>query len=49
MPGLYVNEKIVTGDIWCTMWEENNQIYRSSPYYTYETIYFAVKVGWDEK
>ena len=49
MPGLNVDEKIVAGDIWCAMWKENNQIFRSHLYYyNYETIYFAVKKGWDE-
>ena len=51
-PGLYIDQSVVTGDIWYAMWMNNGQAYVGDPQYGYpyyndETIYFAVKVGWD--
>ncbi len=53
-PGLYIDQSVVTADIWYAMWMDNGQAYVGNPlyglpYYNYETIYFAVKVGWDTK
>ena len=52
-PGLYIHQSMVEGDIWYSIWEYNGQVYVGDPrygfpFYNYETIYFAVKVGWDE-
>ncbi len=47
-PGLYIDQKLVEADIWYAMWMQDGQAYMGLPYYNYETIYFAVKVGWDE-
>ena len=48
-PGLYIPQNLVAGDIWVPIWEYNGKIYyNTSTYYNYETIYFAVKVGWYE-
>ena len=47
--GLYVNESVVTSDVWYAMWAENGTAYYSPDvYYDDETIYFAVKIGWDK-
>ena len=51
-PGLYIDQSVVAGDIWYAMWMNNGQAYIGDPrygypYYNDETIYFAVKVGWD--
>ena len=51
-PGLYIDQSVVAGDIWYAMWMNNGQAYVGDPrygypYYNDETIYFAVKVGWD--
>ena len=51
-PGLYVNQGVVSADVWYAMWTNNGQTYvgnpqRGYPYYDDETIYFAVKTGWD--
>ena len=51
-PGLYIDQSVVTGDIWYAMWMNNGQAYVGDPrygypYYNDETIYFAVKLGWD--
>lgn len=50
--GLYIDKSIVAGDVWYAMWISKGQIYvgdpqKGYPYYNDETIYFAVKVGWD--
>ena len=50
MPGLYVNQEVVTSDIWYGMWDNNGKVRVSRfTFYDDETIYFAVKVGWDEQ
>ena len=51
-PGLYIDQSVVAGDVWYAMWINNGQAYVGDPrygypYYNDETIYFAVKVGWD--
>ena len=47
--GLYVDQTIVESDTWFAMWSNNGQYYCDpSIYYDDETIYFAVKVGWDK-
>ena len=49
-PGVYIDQSFVTADIWYPMWGNGNQIYiENVPYYNYETVYFAVRIGWDEK
>jgi len=50
--GLYINQSIVSNDIWLALWMNNGIAYYGDPRYGYpiyddETIYFAVKVGWD--
>ena len=52
LQGLYIDQSIVSGDIWYAIWMNNNKAYIGDPnygfpYYNDETIYFAVKVGWD--
>ena len=47
-PGLYIDQSIVENDIWFAMWMNGNQCYYSPPYYNDETIYFAVRKGWDD-
>ena len=43
---MYVNESVVTSDVWYAMWAENGTAYYSPDvYYDDETIYFAVKIG----
>ena len=47
-PGLFIDQRIVAGDIWYAMWMNNGKAYYSpNVYYDDQTIYFAVKVGWD--
>ncbi len=46
--GLYIDEEWVRNDTWMAMAIINGSVYVGEPYYTYETIYFAVKVGWDK-
>ena len=52
LPGLYIDQSVVEGDIWYAIWMNNGQAYVGDPrygypYYNDETIYFAVKVRWD--
>lgn len=47
-PGLFIAQSIVAGDIWYAMWMNNGKAYyRPDVYNDDQTIYFAVKVGWD--
>ena len=48
-PGMYVDKSVVEKDIWSALAIINGELYNGEPYYTDETIYFAVKVGWDVK
>ena len=48
--GLYVDQSMVSGDVWYAIWLNNGQAYIGDPrygypYYNDETIYFAVKIG----
>ena len=51
--GLYVDKSVVMADVWQARWLDRFGVERVGdpiegyPLYTYETIYFAVKVGWD--
>ncbi len=46
--GLYIDESLVTNDIWYPIWEENGIVYTThSVYYGDETIYLTIKEGWD--
>ena len=50
--GLYIDQSFVAGDIWLAMAMINGHPWIGDPrlgypYYDDETIYFAVKVGWD--
>lgn len=48
-PGLYIDQSIVAGKVWYAMWMTNGEkYYNPNVYYNDETIYFAVKVGWDK-
>lgn len=47
--GLYISQDDVTQDFWPARAIINGKYYEGAPYYTYETIYFAVKIGWDKK
>ena len=52
LPGLYVNQSVVAGDIWYPMWAYNGRVYIVPPTegcYDDETIYFAVREGWDSQ
>lgn len=49
---LYVDQSIVSGNMWYEMCESNGKVYIGDPRYGYlyyddETIYFAIKKGWD--
>lgn len=51
-PGLYIDQSVVEENVWYAMWLNNGQTcvgypQYGYPYYDDETIYFAVKVGWD--
>ena len=47
-PGLFIDQSFVTSDIWCAIWTYNGMIfYDPGMFYDDETIYFAVKIGWD--
>ena len=46
---MYVDKSVVEKDIWSALAIINGELYNGEPYYTDETIYFAVKVGWDVK
>ena len=51
--GLYVDKSVVMADVWYARWLDRYGVVQVGdpredyPIYTYETIYFAVKVGWD--
>ena len=50
--GLYIDQSMVSGDVWYAIWLNNGQAYIGDPRYGYpcyndETIYFAVKIGRD--
>ena len=52
--GLYVDQSVVSADIWYAMMMEDGQPKIGDPrvgypYYNDETIYFAVNVRWDEQ
>ena len=54
--GLYISQSVVEADVWYAMWSNSNgraymgnPAYGGYPYYGDETIYFAVKVGWDKQ
>ena len=48
-PGLYVPQSVVTSAIWHPMYMENGQVVVvDDAKYDDETIYFAVKIGWDK-
>ncbi len=47
--GLYINESKVMQDTWMGMAIINGQYYEGAPFYTDETIYFAVKKEWDRQ
>ena len=48
-PGLYVPHSVVTSAIWHPMYMENGQVkVVDDAKYDDETIYFAVKIGWDK-
>ena len=48
--GLYIDQAIVESSIWYAMWSNNGKAHiYPNVYYDDETIYFAVKVGWDKQ
>ncbi|MBQ7916351.1 MAG: RHS repeat-associated core domain-containing protein, partial [Firmicutes bacterium] len=47
--GLYVDESFVTANFWIATYMENGVAMQEDMYYFYETIYFAVKIGWDKR
>jgi len=53
-PGLYIDQSLVVADTWFAIWMNNGQAYMGDPRYGYpyyddETIFFAIKAGWDTK
>ena len=53
LAGLYLDQSLVTSDIWYPAFIVGDTVFMGYisddyPCYNYETIYFAVKVSWDE-
>ena len=52
LPGTYVDQSVVLGDVWYVYWDDNGKTRIGYPengfdVYDYEdTIFFAVKEGW---
>ena len=48
LPGVYISQSDVEAEVWYPMYMVNGKLVKDTRYpYSYETIYFAVKVGWD--